>query len=114
MPDRHTYRPGETAHVLIVTGVPDAHVLVTTEGRELHTRRMVRVAGPTATVDVPIVPEYAPNFYVAATFVRGNHLYQGVKLIKVPPVEQQLTVEIEPSVLRRDMGRLQMPDDGEV
>ncbi len=97
VPDRRTYKPGETAHVLIVTGVPDAHVLVTTEGRELHTRRMVRVAGPTTTVDVPIVPEYAPNFYVAATFVRGNHLYQGVKLIKVPPVEQELTVEIEPS-----------------
>ena len=97
VPDRPKYRAGETAHVLIITGVPDSHVLVTTEGRELHTHRMIALQGPTVTVDVPILPEYAPNVYVAAVFVRGNRIHQGAKAIKVPPVEQQLTVEIEPS-----------------
>src|SRR5207245_11402179 len=74
VPDRPKYRPGETAHVLLITGVPESHVLVTTEGRELHPHKMLALIGPTVTVDVPILPEYAPNAYVAAVLVRGSKI----------------------------------------
>lgn len=97
VPDKKSYRPGEVAKVLIVTGVPDAHVLVTTEGRGLLSRQVVAATGPTVTVEVPIRPEYAPNVFVSAAFIRDNQVYQGSKSLKVPPVEHQLTVEVEAS-----------------
>lgn len=97
VPDKKSYRPGEVAKVLIVTGVPDAHVLVTTEGRGLLSRQVVTATGPTLTVEVPIRPEYSPNIFVSAAFIRDNQLYQGSKSLKVPPTEHQLTVDVQAS-----------------
>ena len=36
-PDKHSYKPGDTAHVLIATHAPGAQVLVTTEGQQVYT-----------------------------------------------------------------------------
>ncbi len=97
VPDKKSYTPGETARLLIVTGTPDANVLVTTEGRELFTHQVVKATGPTVTVEVPIKPEYAPNFYVGAVFLRENQLYQGSRSVTVPPTEKQLSIEVAAS-----------------
>lgn len=97
VPDKRSYAPGETAHVLVVTGVPDAHLLVTTEGKDLFTRRVIRTSGASTTIDVPIRSDYAPNFFLNVVFLRDGQLYQGVKNIKVPPVERQLAVELTSS-----------------
>ena len=77
--DKKTYQPGDTAHVLIVTGKEPASVLVTAEGNGLYSGQVIKSSGGSITVDVPIKPEYAPNFYVAAVFIRGNKLYQGIE-----------------------------------
>jgi hypothetical protein len=97
VPDKKSYKPGDVARVLIVTGAPDAHVLVTAEGRALHSRQVVRATGPTVTVQIPVGQDFAPNFFVSATFLRDNQLYQGNKKVKVPPLERQLTVEVQSS-----------------
>jgi len=97
IPDKKSYAPGETARLLIITGTPDANVLVTSEGRELFTHQVVKATGPTVTVEVPIRPEYAPNFYVGAVFLRENQLYQGSKSVTVPPTERQLSIEVASS-----------------
>ncbi len=36
-PDKHSYKPGDTAHVLVSTHTPGAQVLVTTEGQQVYT-----------------------------------------------------------------------------
>ena len=46
--DKKSYKVGETAHVLIMTGVPDSHVLVTTEGRNIHSRQVVHAKSQTS------------------------------------------------------------------
>lgn len=97
VPDKKSYRPGEVAKILIVTSAPGAHILLTTEGRAILTRQVVVASAATVTVEVPIRPEYAPNFYVSAAFLRESQLYEGSKSIKVPPLERQLTVELESS-----------------
>jgi hypothetical protein len=97
VPDRKSYKPGETAKVLIVTGVPEASVIVSAEGADLHTLQVVQAKGPTVTVDVPVRREYAPNFFVTAAFLRDNQLYQGTKSLRVPPLEQQLDVRLTSS-----------------
>jgi hypothetical protein len=95
--DKKTYQPGDTAHVLIVTSKEPTSVLVTVEGNGLYSGQVIKSSGGSITVDVPIKPEYAPNFYVAAVFIRGNKLYQGSKSLNVPPVQHQLNVQLLPS-----------------
>ena len=95
--DKKSYRPGDVAKVLIVTGVPGAHVLVTAEGRELYTKQVIRTLASTLTVDVPVKAEYTPNFFVSAAFVSDGKLHKGSKSVSVPAVEQQLKVDVTPS-----------------
>ena len=95
--DKKSYVPGDTAHVLIVTGKEPASVLVTAEGNGLYSAQVIKSNGGSITVDVPIKPEYAPNFYVSAAFIRGNKLYQGNKSLSVPPTQHELKVDLQPS-----------------
>lgn len=54
------------------------------------------VAGA-ATAEIPIRPEYTPNVFVKAVFVLNDKLYTGEKILKVPPAEKQIFVELTPS-----------------
>ena len=45
----------------------------------------------------PIQPEFAPNFYVSAAFIRDNKFYSGNKSLKVPPTQHLLKVDLQPS-----------------
>ena len=95
--DKKSYKVGDTAHLLIITNVPQAQVLVTTEGRTIQTRQVVKATKPSVMVSIPIGPENQPNVNVAAVFVRDNTLYTGNKSLKVPANEQKLAVSITPS-----------------
>jgi uncharacterized protein YfaS (alpha-2-macroglobulin family) len=97
VPDKKSYASGDTAKVLIVTGVPEASVWVTTESRGLYTSRVVHAKSPTLTVDVPIRAEYTPNVFVSAAFIRDGQLYTGTKSVRVPPVTQKIEVSVNPS-----------------
>ena len=80
--------------MLIVTGKEPASVLVTAEGNGLYTGQVIKSNGGSVAVDVPIRPEYAPNFYVGAVFIRGNKFYEGSKSLSVPPTQHQLNVQL--------------------
>ena len=97
IPDKKSYRPGETARVLVITGVPEAHVLVTAEGQEIFMHKVMDAPGPTFTAEIPIRADYEPNFYVSVAFLRENQLYEGSKSINVPPLEHQFAVDVQPS-----------------
>ncbi len=97
VPDKKVYQPGDTAHVLIVTSKEPASVLVTAEGNGLYSGQVYKSNGGSITVDVPVKPEYAPNFYVAAVFIRGNKLYEGSKSLNVPPTTHEMNVQLLPS-----------------
>ncbi|MCW5980598.1 MAG: alpha-2-macroglobulin [Bryobacteraceae bacterium] len=97
VPDKRSYKPGEVAKVLIVTGAPEANLWVTAEGRGIRDSRFIEAKTPTVTVEIPVQAEYAPNFFVTATFVRDDQIYQGGKSLKVPPVDRQLQVELTSS-----------------
>ncbi len=95
--DKKSYQPGDTAHVLIVTGKEPTSVLVTAEGNGLYSGQVVKSNGGSVAVDIPVKPEYAPNFYVGAVFIRDNKLYEGSKSLNVPPTAHQLNVQLVPS-----------------
>ncbi len=95
--DKKTYQPGDIAHVLIVTGKGPTSVLVTAEGNVLYSGQVIKSNGGSVAVDVPVKPEYAPNFYVGAVFIRDNKLYEGSKSLTVPPTAHELNVQLVPS-----------------
>ncbi len=95
--DKTSYKPGETAKALVATGLPRADVWLTVEGASLHWSKFMRIEGGAATVDIPVKSEYAPNVFVTAVFLHGDRFYQGSKILKVPPAEKQIFVELTPS-----------------
>jgi uncharacterized protein YfaS (alpha-2-macroglobulin family) len=94
-PDKRTYKPGDTAHLLIVTNEPGAQVLVTTEGQQVYTWSLQAAAGSSLTVDIPIEARYEPNFFVGVTFVKNEQLFEATKGISVPAAEKVLKVSVE-------------------
>jgi uncharacterized protein YfaS (alpha-2-macroglobulin family) len=92
--DKKTYRGGETAKVLIVTGKPNTPVLVSIEGRDLRSHRVMRSADSTAILDVPVTAQDEPGIWVSAQYLRKGVMYQGTKYIKVPAVDHQLNVNV--------------------
>jgi len=103
--DKKSYVPGDTAHVMLITGAEPASVLVTTEGNGLYSSQIVKSSGGSVTVSVPIQQEFAPNFYVSATFIRGNKLYMGNKSLSVPPTQHVMNVELQPSQTQYQPGQ---------
>jgi hypothetical protein len=93
--DKHSYKPGDTAHVLIVTHQPGAQVLVTAEGQQVYTWSVHRSEGDSVTVDLPIEERYEPNFFVGVAFVKDEQLYEANKNVLVPAVEKVLQVTVE-------------------
>src|SRR5262249_51952292 len=61
IPDKKSYKVGEIAKLLLVTGVPESYILLTTEGLTLQTKRIVHATSSSVTVEVPITADNQPN-----------------------------------------------------
>jgi len=92
--DKKTYKKGDKARVLIVTGKPGAAVLVTVEGRDLRSHQLIQASGATAEFECNITADDQPGFFVTAEFIQDGALYQGQKRIAVPPDDHKLAFTI--------------------
>jgi hypothetical protein len=95
--DKPQYQPGDTAHILVMSGIEHAYALVTTEGRGVQTKKVVELKSASATIDVPITADAQPNIYVAVAFFQENSLYQASRNLKIPATDKQLSVTISPT-----------------
>jgi hypothetical protein len=95
--DKKTYAPGDTAHLSIVSDTDGFYALVTAQGYTLQKREVMHSDGKTLSFDLPITADSQPNITVQAIFIKDNTLYQAEKVLKVPPTQQQLNVQITPS-----------------
>src|SRR5579872_715270 len=97
IPDKKSYKVGDTAHLLLMTQVAHVQMLVTTEGRTIQSKQVIKGTGTSTMVSVPITPETQPNVYVTVAFIHEDVLYTGNKNLKVPADQQKLSVSIQPS-----------------
>jgi uncharacterized protein YfaS (alpha-2-macroglobulin family) len=95
--DKKNYQPGDVAHMMVMSPVENAHLLITAEGRSIQSHQVVTGSGTSASFDVPITSAMSPNIFINAVMVSENEIYQGAKELKVPPVEKRLQIEITPS-----------------
>ena len=97
VPDKKSYRPGETAHVLAMLPVDKTHLLVTTELATVLTVRQIDAPGRSIVIDVPIERRYEPNVYLDVSFVKDSDMYNQSQLIAVPARDKMLKLDIVPN-----------------
>ena len=81
IPDKKSYRGGETAKMLIVTGRANTPVFVTIEGRDLRSCQLIR--SPDTAVQFERAHQTAPTSRASvspAQFLRGGNLYQAIEV----------------------------------
>ncbi|PYS81980.1 MAG: hypothetical protein DMF67_14575 [Acidobacteria bacterium] len=97
VPDKKSYRVGETAHVLALLPKEKAHLLVTTELSGVLGVRQLDVPGRAAIIDVPIEARFAPNVFLNVTYVRASEMYTQDLMIVVPARDKLLNLQIIPN-----------------
>ena len=70
VPDKPSYRVGETAHLLIKSPYPSCRALISVEREGVTDARVVELSGTANTVDVPIREEHVPNVFAGVILVR--------------------------------------------
>jgi uncharacterized protein YfaS (alpha-2-macroglobulin family) len=95
--DKKSYQVGDTAHLLLVTGLQESWAVVTTEGDSVQSRQVLHATGSSFAFDVPITRLAQPNLIVSAILVHDNQLITAQKSLKVPLVERTLTITATPS-----------------
>lgn len=97
-PEDRTYRPGQTARILLWSDVADAAVLVTTEANYTTlSREVVRLKGKSKVLEFKLGEAQCPNFHVRAVTVRNGEVHQAHTEIFVPPADKFLDVTVTPS-----------------
>ena len=95
--DKKSYQVGDTAHLLLVTGLDESWAVVTTEGDTVQSRQLIHATGKSVAFDVPIAKLAQPNLIVTAVIVHDNQLMTAQKSLKVPAVERTLAITVTPS-----------------
>jgi uncharacterized protein YfaS (alpha-2-macroglobulin family) len=72
VPERTTYKPGDTARIMIQSPWEQATALVTTEREGISTHRQFALTSTQQSIDIPITEEAIPNLYVSVLLVKGR------------------------------------------
>ncbi len=104
LPDKESYVPGDTAHLLIQSTFTGT-ALLTFEREEVYHEQIVTIAGPVTQVDAPITEDFAPNMHLRLHLFQPTKpddndrraegtLYMAQTELIVPATHKQLTLTI--------------------
>jgi alpha-2-macroglobulin len=96
VPDKKSYQPGETAHVLAMLPTDKAHLLVTTEMSSVMSHRRVYAASRAVMIEVKIEERFVPNVYLSVAYVKDGEMFESGKSVNVPARSKFLNLEIIP------------------
>ncbi len=94
VPDKKSYRAGETAHVLAILPTDSAHLLVSTELNTVMSVQNVSSAGKSVVLDIPIQASYAPNVFLNVSYVKNGDMFTSDQRLVVPARDKMLNLEI--------------------
>lgn len=72
IPEKQTYRPGETARIMIKSPWEKATALLTTEREGVRTWKPFDLTSTQQTITVPITEKDVPNVFVSVLLVKGR------------------------------------------
>ena len=88
VPDRRTYKPGDTARIMIQSPWEEATALVTTEREGIRTHRQFALTSTQQSITVPVTEEHIPNVFVSVLLVKGRSTTGTVVEAGGPAVEE--------------------------
>jgi len=94
IPNKQTYKKGETAQVLLVSHFANAYVWLGVEGSRVYDDQLVLVRERSKLITLPIKHDYAPNVFLTANMVHDAMLWRHQKEIVVPPDDHFVDVAI--------------------
>jgi uncharacterized protein YfaS (alpha-2-macroglobulin family) len=71
-PEKQTWKPGETARIMIESPWESATALMTIEREGVRSHRRFALTSTAQTIDVPLTENDIPNVYVSVLLVRGR------------------------------------------
>jgi uncharacterized protein YfaS (alpha-2-macroglobulin family) len=113
--DKSSYVPGETAEILIPSPFGgEQWAWVTVERGGVLQQEVLRLESNSTVYRLPVTADHAPNVYISAVIVKGpdeatngepvaTHKV-GYVMLTVEPAEQELAIELTPSVERAGPG----------
>jgi len=72
VPESKSYKPGQTARILIKSPYEKAKALITVERESIIDARVVDIVGSAVPVDIPITADHVPNVFVSVLLVQGR------------------------------------------
>lgn len=94
--DRGSYRPGDTARVMLLASRTPAIVWLTIETDRVLWSKQVKIEDESgAVVEVPVLAQYRPGVYLCAVALGGYYAPVAVRYLRVPYPEKQLQVRLE-------------------
>lgn len=111
--DRTSYRPGETAAILIPSPFTQPHwALITVERGGILSHEVRRLAGNSALVQLPISEAHVPNVYVTVTLFsppeapgRPADHKVGILPLAVEPTPKALSITLTPGAPQAEPGQ---------
>jgi len=91
--DKPSYKPGDTARLVVRGAAVTVPALVTTEGHQIGYYRVAR-AGSDNSVEVPVTEQDLGDIYVNVVYVKDDRLYRAEKRLKVPATPRQLQIAV--------------------
>ena len=89
VPERRTYKPGDTARVMIQSPWEQATALVTTEREGVRSHRQFALTSTQQSISIPITDEDIPNVFVSVLLVKGR------SQVEAKPAEPTATRQFE-------------------
>lgn len=71
-PERQTYRPGDTARIMIQSPWERATALVTTEREGIRSQRQFTLTSTQESIAIPITEQDIPNLFVSVVLIKGR------------------------------------------
>lgn len=72
VPEKHDYKPGETARIMVKSPYKEAQALVTVEREGVLDRWLTTTKGGADFIEVPIKEKHLPNAYVSVILLKGR------------------------------------------
>ena len=72
VPERRTYKPGDTARIMIQSPWEQATALVTTEREGIRSHRQFALTSTQQSISIPITEDDIPNVFVSVLIVKGR------------------------------------------
>ena len=94
--DKDTFHSGQKAPVMLTVPTNDRYVLFSVAGDDLYSYRLVHLTGTVKLIQLDITEKHVPNIFLDAVMVSDQQLFKDTKQVVVPPVENFITVEVEP------------------